>query len=303
MAESSANSRGILAMLGACACFVANDAATKIAAQTLPVSEIVSIRAVFTLLFAFIFIAWRGELAALPHVGNRYLVLRGFLEAFTGIFVIFALSLMPLANVTAILLVQPFLLTLIGALYLGEPVGWRRWLAVLAGFVGMLLVMKPGTSSFTLVSLLPLAAAFFALGRDLLVRKIHSSVPTTVITFSTGVLTLPFGLLGLLVEPWVMPTTFAFAACVVAAAFLVMAFMLMVIAFRGTQVSVVGPFRYSVIVFSVAYGFLLFGNIPDTWSFIGIGIIVGAGLYTLHRETVRRRTIVKDPVVANEPPH
>lgn len=303
MAESSANYRGILAMIGACACFSANDAATKIAAQYLPVSEIVTIRAVFTLLFAFLLIALRSELAALPHVRNPYLLVRGLCEAFTGVLIIYALSLMPLANVTAILLVQPFLLTMVGVLYLKEPVGWRRWFAVIAGFVGMILVIKPGTAAFNITSLVAIAAAFGALSRDLLVRKIHSGVPTTVITFSTALLTLPVGLLGLLVEPWTMPAFYPFAACVVAAALLVAAFMMMVIAFRGTQVSAVSPFRYAIIVFSVFYGFLIFGTIPDAYSFLGIAIIVAAGIYTLHRETVRKQTIVKDPIVANEPPH
>jgi drug/metabolite transporter (DMT)-like permease len=303
MAESSANYRGILAMVGACAFFSANDAATKIATQYLPVSEIVTIRAVFTLLFAFLFIVWRSELAALPHIRNPYLLLRGLCEALTGVLIIYGLSLMPLANVTAILLVQPFLLTMVGMLYLGEDVGWRRWLAVCAGFIGMLLVIKPGTEAFDATSLIVVAAAFCVLGRDLLVRKIHSEVPTTVITFSTALLTLPLGLIGLLFQPWSLPPLYPLLICIVAAAFLVIAFVLMIVAFRSAQVSAVSPFRYSIIVFSVVYGYLVFGNVPDATSFVGIGIIVFAGLYSLHRETVRKQTIVKDPVVANEPPH
>lgn len=289
MAGHSANYRGILAMVGGCGFFSANDAATKLAAQYLPVSEVVAIRAAFTLLFALLIIVWRKELDALPHIRNPYLILRAFIEAIAGVLIIYALSRMPIANLTAILLVQPFLMTIIGAVWLKESVGWRRWTAVGAGFFGMLLVMKPSTADFEAVSLIALLVAFLALARDLLVRKIRAEVPTTVISFSTALLAVPIGLLGAAVEPWKIPEAFPLIVVIVSAALLIVAFILTVMAFRGTDVSVVAPFRYSIVVFAFIFGIIVFGEIPDTVSLIGIGIIVAAGAYMLHREAMRQR--------------
>ncbi|MEX0590228.1 MAG: DMT family transporter [Xanthobacteraceae bacterium] len=303
MASHTENYRGIVAMIGGCACFSANDALTKLAAIDLPVSEIVAMRGLFTLLFAFLIIAARCEINRLPRIADPYLLLRACIEGFTGVLIIYALSLMPIADLTAILLAQPFLMTVIGVTLLGEQVGWRRWMAVIAGFAGMLLVMKPATAEFDQVSLVALLAAFFVLGRDLLTRKIPAVVPTTVITFATALASVPIGIAGALAEPWTVPGLFPFLVVVASAAFLVFAFILMVIAFRDTDVSAVSPFRYSLVVFAVIFGIILFGEIPDSVSFVGIGIIVAAGLYMLHREAMQRRARTAVPVAGIDPPH
>ena len=289
MASHAANYRGILAMIGGSACFSANDSATKFAAQYLPVSEIVAVRGGFALLIALLVVAWRRELFALPAIKNPYLILRALIEAVIGVLAIFALSRMPIANFTAIILIQPFVMTAIGAIWLNEKVGWRRWTAVVAGFAGMLLVMKPATADFELVSLVALLAALLSLTRDLLVRRIHAHVPTTVISFSTALFAVPLGLLGATLQPWTLPDAPTLAAIVVSAAFLFAAFVLTVLAFRGTDVSAVSPFRYSIVVFAFVFGVIVFGEIPDPVSLIGIGIIVVAGLYMLHRERMRQR--------------
>ena len=303
MASHSANYRGILAMIGACGCFSANDALTKLAAIYLPVSEIVAIRAAFTLLFAYIIIAARGESGSISRITNPYLMLRAFIEGFTGVLIIYALKLMPIADLTAILLAQPFMMTIVGVGLLGERPGWRGWMAVTAGFLGMLLVMKPGTGSFDQASLIALLAAVFVLGRDLLTRKIPAHIPTPVVTFATALVAVPIGLAGAAAEPWTMPALFPFLVTVGSAAFLVFAFILMVMAFRGTDVSAISPFRYSLVVFAVIFGVVLFGEIPDVISFVGMGIIVAAGVYMLHWETSQRRGAAANRVAATEPPH
>lgn len=295
MASHSANYRGILAMIGGSACFSANDAATKFVTQFLPVSEIVALRGCFALLIAFLVVAWRKEIFALPAIRHPYLMLRALIEAVIGVLAIYALSRMQIANFTAIILIQPFIMTAIGAIWFEEVVGWRRWMAVAAGFLGMLLVMKPATADFELVSLVALLAALLSIARDLLVRKIHADVPTTVISFSTALFAVPVGLVGAAVEPWTTPDLPTLLVIVVAAAFLFAAFLLTVTAFRGTDVSAVSPFRYSIVVFAFVFGIAVFQEVPDAVSLIGIGIIVGAGLYMLHREAVRRRDTVSAP--------
>jgi drug/metabolite transporter (DMT)-like permease len=288
-------------MIGACGCFSANDALTKLAAIYLPVSEIIAIRAAFTLVFALLIITARGETGSIARITNPYLMTRAFIEGFTGVLIVYTLKLMPIADLTAILLAQPFLMTIVGVGLLGERPGWRAWMAVTAGFIGMLLVMKPATASFDQVSLIALLAALFVLARDLLTRKIPTSIPTTVVTFATALIAVPIGLAGALAEPWTMPALFPFLVTVGSAAFLVFAFILMVIAFRGTEVTAISPFRYSLVVFAVIFGIILFGEIPDVISLVGMGIIVAAGVYMLHRETMQRRT--PPAVAAIEPPH
>jgi drug/metabolite transporter (DMT)-like permease len=278
-------------MIGACACFSANDAATKVVVAWLPPSEIVGIRAVFTLMFAATIIALRGELASLPRIWNLKVILRAFAEALTGFILITAFAFMTLANVTAILMIQPFLLAAVAALLFKQGVGWRRWLSIAVGFVGMLLVVKPATGDFNASSLLVLGATFLVVARDMLTSRIPGEIPTTVISFATAVVGLGVGAAGAVAESWVMPSPVALVWVIVAAVFIVAAFILIVTAFRTAEASLVVPFRYSIVVFAVIFGFALFGDIPDRWSFLGIALIVGAGIYMVHREAVRRRTL------------
>jgi drug/metabolite transporter (DMT)-like permease len=291
MSDSTANRRGVLAMIAGCACFSANDACTKIAVMWLPPSEIVGIRAVFTLLFALVIIAVRGELTHLYRIWDLKLMLRALAEAVTGLILITAFAFMALANVTAILLVQPFLLAAAAVLFFKQTVGWRRWAAITAGFVGMLLVVKPATDAFNAISLLVLGAALLAMARDLLTSRISPDIPTTVISFATALVGLGVGAVGAVAETWIMPSPPALFVVVVSAAFIIGAFILIVTAFRATDVSVVVPFRYSIVVFAVIFGIALFGEFPDRWSLVGIALIVGAGIYMLHREAVRRNPL------------
>ncbi len=292
MPVSSANRRGIIAMIGGCACFSANDAATKVAVAWLPPSEIVGIRAVFTLLFAAAIIALRRELAFLPRMWDLKILLRAMAEALTGFILITAFAFMALANVTAILMIQPFLMSMAAVVLFKQSVGWRRWLSIVVGFIGMLLVVKPATGDFNATSLLVLGATFLVVVRDMLTSRIPSDVPTTIISFATAAVSLGVGAIGAAAEPWVMPTPLALLWVIVAAVFLMAAFILIVIAFRTSDVSLVVPFRYSIVLFAVIFGIALFGEIPDRWSLLGITLIVGAGIYMLHREAVRRKPLI-----------
>jgi drug/metabolite transporter (DMT)-like permease len=292
MPLSSANRRGVIAMIGACACFSANDAATKVAVAWLPPSEIIGIRAVFTILFAAAIVALRRELAFLPRMWNLKIILRAVAEVLTGFILIMAFASMALANVTAILMIQPFLMSVTAVVLFKQSVGWRRWLSIAVGFVGMLLVVKPATGDFNATSLLVLGATFLVIVRDMLTSRLPADVPTTVISFATALVGLCIGMLGAVAEPWVMPSALALAWVIVAAVFIVGAFILIVIAFRSAEVTLVVPFRYSIVVFAVIFGIALFGEVPDRWSFLGIVLIVGAGIYMLHREAVVRKALV-----------
>jgi drug/metabolite transporter (DMT)-like permease len=305
MSRSNANRRGIIAMIGSTAFFSANDAATKVAAKTIPATEIMAIRGAFTVLFILLIIAFRSEFGQLHQVRRPMVFVRSGAEAMVGFLLIAALAIMPIADVTAILLIQPFLLTIAGVLLFKEDVRWRRWSAVAAGFIGMLLVVKPGTSAFEPASIIVIIGALLVVVRDVTTRFLHAKVPTTGVVLVTAVFGVIIGGLGALGGNWTIPNAEAFAASVVAAAFLVFAIIFGVIAFRDTDVSVVAPFRYALVVFAVIYGIFLFGEFPDAVSLAGIGLIVGAGIYMLHRERVRygkMRAAEARAIAAGEPP-
>lgn len=285
----SANRSGTIFMVLAMALFAANDAGTKYAAKTLPVSEVMVWRGGFALFFLVVILHWRGELRETPKVFDWQVSLRGFAEAVTGVLLISALALIPLGNVITIIQLVPFLMTVIGAAALGERVGWRRWLAVAAGFLGVLFVVKPATGAFDAASLFALAATFTILLRDMLARSIGTRVPAFVVALASILAGIAVGGIGSLFQPWQTPDAMTLVSLVASGVCLVLAQFFIVLAYRGTELSAVAPFRYSIVLFAVIYGFLFFREIPDAWSLAGMAIMIGAGLYMLRRETLRAR--------------
>jgi drug/metabolite transporter (DMT)-like permease len=285
----TANRRGMLFMVLAMALFAANDAGTKFAVKVIPVSEVMAIRGGFAIVFLAAILWWRDELRDAPKIFDWQVGLRGFAEAVNGLLLISALALIPLGNVITIIQLVPFLMTIIAAMTLGERVGWRRWVAVAAGFLGVLFVVKPATGAFDAASLYALAATFTILLRDMLARSIGARIPAFVVALGSIVAGILVGLTGYFVQIWKMPDLVALVSCLGAGICLVLAQYFIVLAYRGTELSAVAPFRYSIVLFAVIYGFVLFAEIPDGWSLAGMTIMIAAGLYMLRREAVRSR--------------
>ncbi len=285
----SANRRGMTFMVIAMALFAANDAGTKYAAATLPVSEVMVLRGAFATVFLIAVLVWRGELKDTPKMFDWQVSLRGFAEAVTGVLLISALALIPLGNVISIIQLVPFLMTIIAAMMLGESVGVRRWIAVAAGFVGVLLVVKPASSAFDTASLFALAATFTILLRDMLARSIGSRIPAFVVALASIIAGIAIGAVGSFFQEWRMPDAATFLSLFLSGIFLVLAQFFIVLAYRGTELSAVAPFRYSIVAFAVFYGFIVFREVPDTLSFVGMAIMIVAGVYMLHREAKRSR--------------
>jgi drug/metabolite transporter (DMT)-like permease len=285
----AANRLGMIFMVLAMALFAANDAGTKYAVKSLPVSEVMVLRGGFALVFLVAILWWRGELRDTPKIFDWQVSVRGFAEAMNGVLLISALALIPLGNVITIIQLVPFLMTIIGAIMLGERVGWRRWISVAAGFVGVLLVVKPATASFDVASLFALTATFTILLRDMLARSIGTRVPAFVVALASIVAGIAVGTAGAFFQPWSMPDAMTLLSCLASGICLVLAQFFIVIAYRGTELSAVAPFRYSIVMFAVFYGFIFFREVPDLWSFAGMAIMILAGLYVLHREAMRSR--------------
>jgi S-adenosylmethionine uptake transporter len=220
--------------------------------------------------------------------------LRNIGEIGSTFFFLFALFHMPIATATAILQLMPLAMTAGAAIFLAEPVGWRRWLAALVGLLGVMIVIRPGSDAFNAYSLLALSAVAFSVLRDLSTRRIGHQVPAillvTISAFTVTTAAAGFAL----VEDWVVPTTQSLLLLLCSAVFLLGGYYFMVHAMRYGEVAVVSPFRYSVIIWAVLAGILIWGEWPDAPALIGTGVVVAAGLYTFMRErTVKMRAARK----------
>jgi drug/metabolite transporter (DMT)-like permease len=170
-----------------------------------------------------------------------------------------------------------------------ERVGWRRWLAICVGFAGVLIIVRPSADGFNVYSLVALASAVLVGVRDLLTRRIGVDIPSSVVTFSTTAVVCLMGWLIGLAEVWqplqLEPTLFLIAAAV----FVALGNYAIIVAYRDADVSLVSGFRYTVLVFAIVIGVAVWGEWPDLPALAGAGLIVGSGLYTLHRQRVRAK--------------
>ncbi len=280
------NPRASLLMVGAMAGFAIEDAIIKHLSAAMPVGQIVVViglggGAVFCAL------AWARGITILTAQALRGAVLlRNLAEMASAALVVLAIALVPLAVVTAILQAMPLVVTLAAALFLREPVGWRRWSAILVGFAGVLMILRPGSAGFDPAALLALGAVLTLTVRDLATRRVPAGVHSLQVTAWGFLMVVPAGfiLLLLVFEAPVAPTPGEWGWLVAAIAAGILGYAALVGATRMGDIAVTTPFRYSRLVFAMAIGFAVFGERPDAMTLAGSALVVGAGLYTLWRE-------------------
>ena len=283
--RNRSNLVAIGAMVTSQAVFTVNDALIKLAARELPGGQAIFIRGLFTIAFAIVLAMALGGFRTWPERKDWPLIgLRNIGEIGATLLYLTALFNMPIAEATAILQFLPLAMTAGAALFLNEPVGWRRWLATIVGLVGVLVIIRPGTASFNGWSLVALAAVAAIVLRDLVTRRIASRVPTVLLTFLTSLSVTAAASTLSFVETWRAPTTAALTMIGVAAFFLLAGYYTIIEAMRRGEVSVISPFRYSVILWAIVAGLVVFGERPDPWALVGTGIVMAAGLYTFFRE-------------------
>jgi len=294
----SANLRSIFFMMLASASFASNDINTKIAVQYLPAPEIIAIRGGAAFVFSLALVFFVHGISQLKTLANRNLFWRSLFEGSVGPMIITCYAFLPLATVTAVMQVGPFLAMIAGIYLFKESVGWRRWCAALVAFAGVLLIIKPGADTFQPVALIVLLIAAVGVGRDIQSRRIGSAVPTFVVPLATSMMSIVLALgLTPLLQPfgvrawgmWHWPDLHPFALCCLAGFFLVLANTFAFLAFRSGDMSVVSPFRYFYLFFAVIGGMIVFSEFPDWVSLLGMAFIVAAGIYLLHRERIRAR--------------
>jgi drug/metabolite transporter (DMT)-like permease len=294
-ASRSANSRavghGILLMLLTMVFFVAADAIAKYLTRSYPVIEVTWGRFVFHLALLLPFLAARRDLSVFRTSALRLQLTRSLLQIGSTILYFFGIALLPLATATVIAFAQPLLLTVFSVPLLGEKVGARRWSAVLVGFLGVLIIVRPGGGGTLGVShwamLLPLATAaissFYQIATRLVART--DAVETSLFfTAVSGAVVMTIAV------PFVWQTPdLAGWSLMMATGFLAGAGHYCIIhAFKRAPASVLAPFSFTQIIWAMALGYLIFGDLPDGGTLLGAVIIVGSGLYVFYRESVRR---------------
>ena len=284
------NLRGILFMILAMAGFAFEDLFIKTLSAHLPVSEIIIILgSTGSIIFLIIALLQRAPIIH-KDLLNRHVVTRTVFELFGALFFVIAIALTPLSSASAILQITPLLVTIGAAVFFRENVGWRRWTAVLIGFIGVLLILRPGFGGFMPASIFALLGAMFLAGRDLATRAMEVKLPSVTIALYAF---LAFGISGIFIMPFnsamIALTSTDIMYFIGASVFGVIAYYSLVIASRIGEMSVISPFRYSRIVFAMLLSILVLKENPDSLTLIGATIIVVSGLYTFLRENILKQ--------------
>ncbi len=275
--------KGVLMMCFAVLCFASMNTFTKeLRASDLPVVEIIWGRYFFH--FAFILLLFPRRIPTLFHTEDKWLqIARSVLVLLATAFMFVALGFMPLADTVAITFAGPLLIVAFSALMLGEPVGPRRWAAVVVGFIGMLVIIRPGAGVFQPAALLPVAVAFFYAFYQIITRQIsHRSDPLNML-FYTAVIG---AVVMTLIAPfdWQTPTTNQWLMLVAVGFLGGLGHYAIIRAYERSEASLVAPFAYTEIVWAMLLGFVAFGDFPDLFTLAGTVIIIASGIYILQRE-------------------
>ncbi|MFO1070549.1 MAG: DMT family transporter [Geminicoccaceae bacterium] len=283
------NLRAAGLIAAAMALFGVSDAFIKYVTIYLPVGQIMALRG---LLMALLF------LAVLRRQGHRFTprlwlhpwnLARGASEILCAAFYFQALNHLPLGEATTLFFIAPVLLTATAALFLGEQVGWQRWAAVAMGFAGVLIVAGP-PRSWSIVILLPLAAAALSVLRDVLTRRVPHEVPAAAVSLVTAA-SMSLGGFSTAVLGWPMPSPGQLGLLLLSALIVGLGYQCYVLAIRRGELSFVSPFRYVAVPLAILLGLIGWGEVPGPAKLFGAAIIVGSGLFIFHRERLRSRAV------------
>jgi drug/metabolite transporter (DMT)-like permease len=285
MIKPSDNFRGAALMAASMACYVANDSMVKLVADNLGLFQIIFLRGVIaTVLLGALALHQKSIFPILNKHDWKIVAYRLVGEVGATLCYLTALFNMPLANATAILQALPLAVTLGAAVFLAEPVGWRRYMAILIGFAGVLVIVRPGSEGFNVYSMWALAAVVFIVLRDLSTRQLSPHVPSIFVSLLTsGVIMITGAVMSLFVD-WNPVGMGDLKLLGVAALFLIFGYLTSIMTMRVGEISFVSPFRYTALIWAVILGFAVFGDVPDGWTLLGSGIVVLMGIYTFYRE-------------------
>ena len=281
----SPNTLGALLMMASMASFTLNDTLIKLTGGAVPLMQLLVIRGVLSSVLIVVLARWLGRIHfRIPGRDWALIGLRSLAEVGAAYFFITALLNMPLANVTAILQVLPLTVAVGAALFFREPLGWRRMSAIMLGFLGMLLIVRPGPDGFSVWSVYALIAVVCVTVRDLATRRLSPDVPSMTVTLVAALTVMAFAGMASVTTPWV-PVDLRLALLIGGASvFIIGGYFFSVQVMRVGEISFIAPFRYTGLVWALALGWLVFGDWPSSLTLIGAAIVVATGLFTLYRE-------------------
>lgn len=286
----SPNLVGALLMMASMACFTLNDTFMKLTVGAVPLFQLLFLRGAMT--SALVLTVGRRMGPMHFNIARRdwqLIGLRSASEVLTAYFFLNALSNMPLANLTAILQVLPLSITLASALILREAVGWQRMTAIGIGFLGVMMIVKPGAEGFNVWSVYALIAVLFVTTRDLITRRLSPNVPSMTVTLATAVSVMVAAGLASLTETWIFVTSIHLLFIAASAVFILGGYFFSIQVMRTADVSFTAPFRYTGLIWALIIGWFVFDHWPGWLTLCGAVIVVATGLFTLYRERRLRR--------------
>jgi drug/metabolite transporter (DMT)-like permease len=291
--------RGIALILASTVFLGCSDVTAKYLSATLPSIEIAWIR---FLVFAMIMVPAMlpgTRLFALQSERPGLQVMRGVTLLASSLFFISGLRFLPIAEASATGFIAPLFVTALSIAFLGEKVGVRRWLATIAGLIGVLIILRPGSSAFHPAAFFPIVSAL-AWACTLIMTRMLSGKERAVTTMAYSAITGVCILSALVPLVWVTPSWHDILFGIFIGVASTAGQWIVVLAFRYADASVLAPFSYTQLVWVSILGFFVFGEIPDVWTIAGAAVIVASGLYTAHRERIRRLQL---PVAAEPNPN
>lgn len=272
------------------ALFAVSDTVMKHLFQTVPVGQVMGLRGILICLLLLAALVLRRRRFVWAHALSPVSLARAILEVAISLSFFMSLLLMPLADATVLLFAAPIIMTVMATLFLGEKVGVRRWSAVLAGFLGVLLVAGPTNRTLGVEALLPLLAATLVAIRDVITRYVPLDHDSTTVALTTAIavslagwLSLPLGWTGL-IAPWVWPSLADLAKMAIGAVLIATAYIAVVAAYRLGELSFLAPFRYSSIPLVILLSWSVFGDRPTPSMLVGAAIITVSGIFIFTRE-------------------
>jgi drug/metabolite transporter (DMT)-like permease len=286
----SPNLRGSVLMAVAMAGFSLNDAVTKFLTAQMNFGQVMLVRGIIAGVLVFGLAYYQRALRPVSILFRLPVALRVFGEIGGTVTFLASITYLPLANTSAIFQSLPLAITLGAAVVFGEPVGWRRWAAILAGFIGVLIVVRPGVQGFNQFSLLAMISVGFCMIRDLATSRIPKEIPSLFVTLLTTCVVAVVG--GAIMVPlggWTPPSNGALGLLLLAAVLVLIGYQCVIMALRAGDISAVAPFRYTQLLWAMLLGYFIFGDAPDAAMILGASVIVASGLYAFHRERIRNR--------------
>ena len=281
----SPNTIGAFMMMASMGAFVMNDTFLKMTGGAVPLFQLIFVRGILATVLVFILARSLGALTLKLTAQDKGLIaLRGLTEVVISYFFLNALFNMPLGNLNAIMQVVPLTVTLGSALFYREAVGWRRMLAIVIGFYGVLLIIRPGAEGFNVWCLYAVAAVLGVTVRDLITRRLSAGVPGMAVTLYTTVAVMVAAGFASLTQPWeaISPQNGVFITG--SAVFILVGYFFSIQVMRTGDVSFIAPFRYTGLVGAMLVGFVVFGEVPSVLTLLGAGIVIATGIFTFYRE-------------------